>query len=255
MSGLLLQGISRLLFLLAGWLHPRERGASLTDLMWNLMNGAALSLLRFTAVAWVADRSTLGLVPTDALSAGWQQALVAFVLLDLSRYWLHRAGHRVPWLWTFHRVHHSAEHLDATTGLRMHVVDFLLLSGLPIVLFGVLLDTSGFEGWVIPAVLGIGVVFDAWQHANLPVDPKHPLLRAWGLLLNHPHFHCWHHTRDGARCDGNYSNTLIIWDRLFGTEVTGPRPPEAYGLEADQALRNDPLGWQLLVPRAGSPRR
>jgi len=162
------------------------------------------------------------------------------------------AHHRVSWLWTFHRVHHSAETLDATTGLRMHLVDFLQLSLMPVVLFGVLLDTSGWATWVLPAALSVGAVSDAFQHGNIRWSPNHPLARAWNLVLNHPHFHVWHHTRDGHLCDGNYGNALVIWDRLFRTEVTQPTPPPLLGLEGDQALVDSIVGWQLLRRREES---
>ena len=250
MTGVLIQGGFMGLFLLLGWLWPRVKVPPVNrDNVSNVLNGAMLAILRFTLVAWIAAQSEIGLLDLSWLSMGWAQLLLAFLVLDFSRYWLHYAAHRVPLLWTFHRVHHSAERLDATTGLRMHVVDFFQLSAVPLLLFGVLLDTSSFELWVVPTALYIGVFFDTFQHANIPMDMTRPWNRAWNMLLNNPHFHSWHHTRDGALCDGNYSNTLIIWDRIFGTEVTRPTIPEAFGLEADQALRNDPLSWQLLRSR------
>lgn len=245
-----LQGLAMVTFLLLGWRFPRVPGTPLLnrDVVANLVNGVVLFGLRVSLVAAVAARSELGLIDAGALPV-WAQALVGFLLLDFARYWVHYADHRVPWLWTFHRVHHSAERMDATTGLRMHVVDFVQLSAIPILLFGVLLDTSGWAPAVLPGVLAVGAVMDAFQHSNLRIDTGRPWFRAWNLLLNNPHFHSWHHTRDGHLRDGNYSNTLIIWDRLFGTEVTGPVPPEAYGITADEALVNDPLSWQLLRTR------
>jgi len=246
-----LHGLMLGTFLLAGRLRPRVEGQPIfnRDLVYNVLNGVALFAVRLTGIAWVADQLNTGLLSTDWLPGAWAQGLLAFLLLDFSRYWLHYAGHRVPILWSFHRVHHSAEVLDASTGLRMHLVDFLQLSALPIVLFGVLLDTSGWDPDVLAVVLSIGVVFDCFQHANLRVDTSTPWFRAWNVLLNNPHFHSWHHTRDGHLRDGNYSNTLIIWDRLFGTDVTGPEPPPLFGITEGEALVNDPLSWQLLRTR------
>ena len=171
------------------------------------------------------------------------------MVLDFTRYWLHRAHHRVSWLWTFHRVHHMTERLDATAGLRMHVVDFLQLAMLPVVLFSVVLNVSSWPTWVLPAALAVGAVADAFQHANLRWNPRHPVARIWGWVFNHPHFHAWHHTRDGSLCDGNYGNALVIWDRMFGSDVTGAELPEAYGLESDQALTNDLVSMHLLRRR------
>ncbi len=248
MLGALIQGCALGTFLVLSGVMPRDRdrGVVTRDTVINVVNGLVLFGLRVTLIAWLAAHMTLGLVDAASVQQPWLQMLVAFLLLDFSRYWLHRAHHRVPWLWTFHRVHHMTEQLDATAGLRMHVVDFVQLSLLPVVLFSVVLDVTSWAGWVLPAALSIGAVFDAFQHANLAWNPKHPLARVWNILLNHPHFHAWHHTRDGSRCDGNYGNTLVIWDRMFGSDVTGEALPEAYGLERDQALQNDLIGMQLL---------
>jgi sterol desaturase/sphingolipid hydroxylase (fatty acid hydroxylase superfamily) len=205
-------------------------------------------------VTWIVAHTQVGLVDMTWLEPGWAQFLVAFLVLDFVRYWVHYADHRVPWLWTFHRVHHSSEYLDASAGLRMHLVDFCQLSAIPIVLFGLLMDATTFQPWVISAAMGVGIVFDCLQHANISMDMTKPHNKAWNLLLNNPHFHSWHHTRDGSLCDGNYSNTLIIWDRIFGTEVTQPKPPELYGLDDSQAIENSLLGWQLLRPHARQER-
>jgi sterol desaturase/sphingolipid hydroxylase (fatty acid hydroxylase superfamily) len=248
---LFLQGGAMATFLLAGRLLPRVPGVRLVnrDLVWNLVNGGLLFLLLGLPLGLVRPLAEIGLVDMGWLPGPGAQLLLSFVLLDFSRYWLHRLGHRVPFLWSFHRVHHSAEYLDATTGLRMHAVDFLQLWALPVLLFGVLMDTSSFAPWVIPATMGIGVLFDGFQHANLRVNIDNPLFKVWNLLLNNPHFHSWHHTRDGHLCDGNYGNTLVIWDRLFRSEVTQAEPPVLYGIGADQALQNDPMSWLLLRRR------
>jgi len=249
-----LQGAWMVLFLVLGWRYPRVPGAPLLnrDVLFNLANGAALFGLRVTLIVGITARLPGGLVPAGALPP-WAQVLVGFLLLDFARYWVHYADHRVPWLWIFHRVHHSAERMDATTGLRMHVVDFLQLSAIPLVLFGLLLDTSGWAPWVIPTVLGVGVAMDAFQHANVQLPAGAWWFRIWNLALNSPNFHAWHHTSDGHLRDGNYGNTLIIWDRLFRTEVTQAEPPAAYGVTTGEALRNDPLSWQLLRKRAAPP--
>lgn len=247
----LLQGTAMVLFLAAGRVWPRRSVPLLNrDLVFNLVNGLVLFALMGLPLGWVTQSVQVGLVSMDWLSTGGLQLPFAFLALDFSRYWLHYAGHRVPFLWQFHRVHHSAEVLDSTTGLRMHAVDFLQLWLVPFLLFGVVFDTSSFASWVIPAAFGIGVVMDSFQHSNMTFDLSKPWNHAWHQLLNNPHFHAWHHTRDGALCDGNYGNTLLVWDRLFGTEVTRPALPDAYGLEQDQALVNGVVGWQMLRPRA-----
>ncbi len=238
--------------LLAGGLWPRDRERGiLTQESWvNLFNGALLFPIRLGIGLLGVDALDLGVVDLTALPT-FAQFLLAFLALDFTRYWVHRADHRIPWLWTFHRVHHSSESIDATTGLRMHVVDFLQLTAIPIVLFGVLFRVS--DGWVLPAALTVGIVADALEHMNVRFTLDTPWRCAWFRVFNNPLFHSWHHTRDGALCDGNYANALPLWDRLFGSDVTRPEPPALYGLEDRQALDSSLLGLQLLRPRVRPP--
>lgn len=251
MTGAVVQLVGMGIFLTLSAIQPRDASQRVltSDSVINLVTGACLFGFRVSGIAWIASKISGTGLNMPGLDASWMQWLVGLLLIDFARYWLHRAHHRIPWLWTFHRVHHSTERLDVTAGLRMHIVDFVQLSLLPLLLFTVVLDTSTWADWVIPAVLSVGAVSDAFQHANLAWNPQHPVCKAWGVLFNHPHFHVWHHTRDGHRCDGNYGNAFVFWDRLFGSEVTGEAPPEALGLEPDQALDNTVLGLQLLRHR------
>ena len=250
MLGALIHGGALATFIAASAGLPRDRtqGVLTSDTAINVANGLLLFGMRVTLVAQLAMHMQWGLLDAALVTHPAAQYVLGLLMVDFGRYWLHRAHHRVPWLWTFHRVHHMTRRLDATAGLRMHIVDFVQLSLLPLLLFGGLLDVSSWAGWVLPAVLGTGAAFDAFQHANLAWRPGHPLARAWGVLLNHPHFHAWHHSKDGAHHDGNYGNTLVIWDRCFRSVVTGQALPEAYGLDEDQDLANHLIGMQLLRP-------
>jgi sterol desaturase/sphingolipid hydroxylase (fatty acid hydroxylase superfamily) len=249
-----LQGLAMGLFLVVAVAIPRVKGQPMInrDTFINVATGALMFLASITVVKAISAHLAFGLIPVAWLPEGWMQFLFSFLALDFMRYWLHYADHRVPFLWKFHRVHHSSERLDATSGLRMHLVDFFQLTTLPLLLFTVLFDADALAPWVVPAAMGVGVVFDAFEHSNIRFDYGSPVLRAWGRLFNNPHFHSWHHTRDAVLCDGNYGNSLTIWDRLFGTDVTRPASPDALGLDPSQALDNTVLGLQLLRPRRGT---
>jgi len=250
-----LQAGAMAFFLGVGLFHPRAEQRLFIKETWvNLFTGALLFVLRVALVILAAEIAFLpsGWIDGAALSQPALQFLVAFLLLDFARYWVHFADHRVGFLWKFHRVHHSSERLNATSGLRMHVVDLLQLTAIPAFLFGVLLDVSSFEAWVVPGALAIGILFDCFQHANIAMDMSKPVNRAFNLVLNNPHFHSWHHTRDGHLRDGNYGNVLVVWDRMFRSQVTQDLPPEDFGLPADQQLQQDLLGLQLMRLRADS---
>ncbi|MCB9777120.1 MAG: sterol desaturase family protein [Alphaproteobacteria bacterium] len=247
MIGALLQGGAMVLFLGLGAAFPRYPQPLLgKHTVINIVTGLLMFLVRVTLVAFVAARADFGLVDMTWLGHPALQLLVAFLALDLTRYCLHYAGHRVRFLWLFHRVHHSSTTMDSTSGLRMHFVDFLQLSAIPIVLFSVVMDVSSFAPWVMPTALGIGVFFDAFQHANLKIDIHSPFWKTWNLLLNNPHFHSWHHTHMGHIWDGNYGNTLTIWDRLFRTDVTRDEVPEALGISSEDELVEEIIPLQLM---------
>jgi sterol desaturase/sphingolipid hydroxylase (fatty acid hydroxylase superfamily) len=86
---------------------------------------SSLSVARFTVsvlVDWfgVPEEPML-----DGLAA--QIAVTAAVLIaaDFGFYVSHYLLHKVPFLWEFHKVHHSAEVLNPITGFRSHPVDLV----------------------------------------------------------------------------------------------------------------------------------
>lgn len=238
-------------FLALGAVFPRVQPVvDWKDTGLNIASGAFLFVLRVGLIAAVGLLlGDQGFIDLGFLEGRvWAQGLVVFLLLDFARYWVHYAGHRVPILWRFHRTHHSSEHINATSGLRMHVVDMVQLTMIPLVLFRLLFDLHLAPG-VLELVLLVGVVFDAFEHANLRFPLDRPVNKAWNLLFNNPGFHAWHHTRNGHIVDGNYGQALTIWDRIFGTDVTEPQPPPLYGLAPHTHLENSLLGLHLLRDR------
>ena len=46
--------------------------------------------------------------------------LFLFIIDDFAKYWLHRWLHKIPFFWSFHKVHHSATSLNPFTVFRTH---------------------------------------------------------------------------------------------------------------------------------------
>ncbi len=61
------------------------------------------------------------------------QLVEIMFLTDLVQYWIHRAFHRVPFLWGFHAVHHSAKSMDWMAAARMHFIEILILRGTTVI--------------------------------------------------------------------------------------------------------------------------
>lgn len=251
MLSVLIQGLVMVFFVLLALRWPRSAEpfwSRATQL--NLLTGGSLFLGKSLLLLVVGRLETPRLLSLAWLDAPLLQFLLAFLVSDLARYGLHWAHHQVPWLWQFHRVHHSSVSLNATSGLRMHAVDFVQLSLLPVLLFGLLLDTRGFSPGVWVALGAVVAIMDGFSHANLRYTRAHPLMRAWAWGLNDPIFHAWHHTSDESRYHCNYGQALTVWDKLFGTAVLDQQPPASLGLPAHEQLEEGWLGLQLLRARA-----
>jgi sterol desaturase/sphingolipid hydroxylase (fatty acid hydroxylase superfamily) len=92
------------------------------------VNGAVVSglcALCYTIAAREAAPWRLGLFQVLALPL-WLRIGLEILALDLLVYLFHRAYHRVPAFWRFHRVHHTDLDLDVTSASRFHLGEVLI---------------------------------------------------------------------------------------------------------------------------------
>ena len=59
---------------------------------------------------------------------GWLEIVLSLIALDAFDYFWHRANHRVPFLWRFHKAHHADNEMDVSTALRFHPGELVLSS-------------------------------------------------------------------------------------------------------------------------------
>lgn len=186
---------------------------------------------------WVLERIQAAAHASPSPLPFWLQAVLVFTLGDVAVYWFHRACHSVGFLWRFHAVHHSVEHLDWVAAHREHPLDGLITQivvNLPAIALGFPL-----------AVLGPVIVFRGlWAvfiHSNvrLPLGP----LR---VLLGAPELHHWHHARV-AVTRHNFGNLAPWTDVVFGTYFV---PAGEFELGLVEPIAPTWLG-QLVAPFGG----
>ncbi len=219
-AGAALVGLVVLLLLESA--HPffelfRVRRDRTRHLARNLVLGAANGLLVavvfaglwVAAAAWAEARGW-GLLRLADLPV-WLHAVLAVLLLDAWTYAWHRMNHRVPFLWRFHRVHHSDAQMDVTTASRFHTGEIVLSSLLRVPLIVAL----GVTAWelVLYETLMFAVV--QFHHANLALPPR--VEAVVNKVIVTPAMHKVHHSRWQPETDSNYSALLSVWDRLFGS--------------------------------------
>lgn len=227
------------------WTHPSH----LVDIGYLLLNtfikvGLVIPLLGGQlAVAIIVVgfcQSHWGDAPDIPWLAGWvvlAYTLTFFLAEDLSRFVLHLAMHKVPFLWRFHRIHHSAQVLSPLTLFRLHPVEMVLYYCRSLLVFGL--------------VTGVFVYFFQGQvdaYDILGVEVLGFLFNLLGANLRHSHiwlsfgyFERWfispaqhqiHHSRDLEHFDKNFGTWLACWDRLFGSWWSSPRPQSLrFGLQ------------------------
>jgi lathosterol oxidase len=186
--------------------------------------------------SWAANAKLQAFVSAQPFAA---QFLGILLVTDLTQYWVHRAFHRVPWLWRFHRIHHSAEAMDWLAGSRLHLVDVAVTRGLSYVPIYVL----GFGEAPLFAYVAFVSIQATFIHANVRFE-----LAPLRELLATPQFHHWHHGADAEAVDVNFAVHLPFIDRLFGTfHLPKGRWPRAYGLASGEHV---PGGYmrQLVEP-------
>ncbi len=160
--------------------------------------------------AWYAQERGWGLLPALGLPA-LSAAVIGLLALDLLRWGVHAAMHRVPLLWRLHRVHHSDLDYDCTIGLRFHPAEALITQAL-----------------LVAAVLALGVspltvlvselltiVLGYVVHGNVSLPPVLDRMARTALVT--PDLHRVHHSVRVDESRSNFGSILSIWDRLLGT--------------------------------------
>ena len=178
----------------------------------------------------------------------WLEIGVSVLALDLVIYLQHRAFHRVPTFWRFHRMHHTDLDLDVSSGNRFHPIEILLS-------FIIKLGVVALLGAPVLAIVVFEVALNAtslFNHGNFRI----PLaIDRWlRLFLVTPDMHRVHHSVIHRETDSNFSFNVPWWDRLLGTYRDQPKEGHdgmVIGLKEFRDASRLGLGYLLILPFKG----
>lgn len=217
------------------------------DVFYMFFNFFLVSLIGFNAISNVAVElfgDFLGLFGLTNLVAievnSWPvlaQFALMFVLADFIQWNVHRLLHAVPWLWEFHKVHHSVKEMGFAAHLRFHWMETIVYKSIqyiPLAMIG-----FGLQDFFIMHMFTL--LIGHLNHANLNLD--YGPLR---YILNNPKMHIWHHAKampEGFPNGINFGISLSLWDYIFGTAVipSDGRDIEL-GFEGDEQFPQDFAG-------------
>ncbi len=165
------------------------------------------------------------------------QVMLIAIIGEFSQYAAHRMHHEIPFLWRFHRIHHSSEYLDWLASSRLHLVDVILTRTItltPVLVLG--FSQKLVHIWLL--LLGFQSIF---IHCNV----------RWKLLSLSPYFvtpivHHWHHAKQKEAINMNYAISLSFVDRMFNSYYCPSFWPQRLGV-ADGPVPDGYL-LQLIAP-------
>ena len=151
--------------------------------------------------------------------------LVLFLCLDFAAYLTHYLQHKIPILWEFHKIHHSAEVLHPLTNYREHPIDnvaYAIANGIAtgLVISGCQFLFSAVPTHLLVPMLGISVLPFLFNFMGYNLRHSHIWLRWPGVLAylwGCPAHHQIHHSYRPKHINKNFAFMFPIWDVVFGT--------------------------------------
>ena len=191
-----------------------------------------------------ALKGRFGAASVSPFADHWRYSSVVRVIVvvlsaDFASYCYHNLMHRVPWLWEFHKVHHSAAVLTPLTSQRAHVAEIVFRSVVITLIVGLATGATSLLLGENPTDVARGLTVYTYLFAyGLLLNHSH-IWWSWGnaeRLLNSPAMHAIHHSRDPKHFNKNLGNLLSIWDVMFGTFYQPTKRPEPLELGVEDSF-------------------
>ncbi len=190
------------------------------DVFYMFFNFFIFNLIIFNALTKLSSTffndfiSALGFSSIDFISIASfpdsVQLVLIFLVTDFIQWNIHRLLHSVPFLWKFHKVHHSVQEMGFAAHLRYHWMESVVYKSLQFIPLAMI----GFSVENLFMVYLFQIIIGHLNHSNVKLTYG-PLK----YILNNPVMHIWHHAKNiPAGLKGvNYGITLSIWDYLLKT--------------------------------------
>ena len=171
--------------------------------------------------------------------------VLLFLFDDFTRFLLHYILHKVPVLWEFHKVHHSALVLTPFTIYRSHPVESLLYAFRMTLTQGFVVGVCYyFFGPTLKMydILGANAFVFIFNFFGSNLRHSHIWL-SWGDKVENylisPAQHQIHHSDNPKHFDRNFGAALAVWDRLFSCHIKASQVGKiTYGISVNHQGHN-----------------
>lgn len=235
--------LERLLFLVAGmlllWLvegaiplltlgYRRNKvrhatvNLSFTAIHLGIHTGFAVLIVLFSDWALAAGFGIIHWLHASVLSG----IVITILVLDFFGGWLvHFTQHKFGWLWRFHIIHHTDNHVDVTTALRHHPVESVLRG----IFFLAGVVVAGAPMYAVMIFQTLLVIVVQFTHANIGLPGWLDKTLSWVIVS--PNMHKVHHHYKQPFTDSNYGAVFSLWDRALGTFMKLDAKDIRYGID------------------------
>jgi sterol desaturase/sphingolipid hydroxylase (fatty acid hydroxylase superfamily) len=152
--------------------------------------------------------------------------LFTLFLKDAASYFYHRVLHTSPFLWSFHRVHHSTTHITPVSSFRFHFVessiDVFTLTTVVVVAEVFFLSLIGSFSLDEMNQIQAVSLFSVYPFYRIIMNMRHLHLRLsfgnfFDKLIVSPAYHHIHHAKGAEK--KNYARIFPLFDIIFKTHV------------------------------------
>ena len=188
----------------------------------------------------------------------WQTIVLYTISLtiigDFFSYIVHALMHKVPFLWEFHKIHHSATSLNPITQYRIHPVELIINNLRSVIVFGLV---TGFFDYLsshtVDRLLFLGanvfhfifLLFGAnLRHSHVKLSyPK--ILE---FIFISPLQHQIHHSNNPIHFNKNMGSKFALWDWFFGTLILSKNVGKLRFGIGKESVNHDNLYKTVLAP-------
>ena len=191
-----------------------------------ILRGFYRKHLSFLTVSWIGE------LP------GWARFFWAVLVIDFLKWYQHVLHHKIPWLWQFHKIHHSQQSLNLFTDSRYHFVEYLVKQSVVVIPMMILTVNT-------PLVIAYKVLIiwhSRFYHANVKTN-----LGFLRYFISNPQSHRIHHSKESRHYDKNFGALFVLWDMIFGTQCWSFDEYPETGLKREEMPEESSLrGMKLL---------
>jgi len=224
------------------------------DVVFFILNTILFNLTLTGLLFWVEATVTLkvsnwlsmihfpgeALFACDPIVGNMVLTVVTLLAMDFGVFLGHYLQHKLPWLWEFHKTHHTAEVLSPITVYRMHPMDDTLTYALVGLLVG---TTTGIFHYLSPGdgiilkIYGLNIGVALFYLLGYNLRHSHIWLSYgpwWSRIFISPAQHQIHHSKLKHHHDKNFGLIFAWWDAWFQTlYIPTHREKLVYGIDTD----------------------